>query len=462
MFREAENYLQEWFQKSERKPLLIRGARQVGKSTLVKLFSKNNKVKLLEINLEKNLQLEPLFKKFEVAKLLKEFESICGQNIEKNTLIFIDEIQAIPEALHCLRYFYEERPELPIVSAGSLVEFALTSKKISFPVGRLEYLFLGAMTFHEFLLASGETQLANELRKFKIGDYLAITAHQKLITYFRDYLLVGGMPEAVKGFITERNFQKISQIQLNLIQNYQDDFSKYAQSESLAEMVRVFRQIAGQVGEKTVYTKIDRELKVIKIKNYLDLFAKAQIISRCFYSAGDGLPLSASEDSRKFKTFMLDVGLLCNLKNITDLSEEEIQTVKFINQGKIAEQFVAQHLCYSGDFSRQPELYYWLNEGRTQNSQIDFILSSSGKILPIEVKAGAAGSMKSLFYFCALKKIKTALRFDLNPPSVFKAKHSITLPGEKAEDVEVEIVSLPLYLAGEAQRLTDSFLSKER
>lgn len=458
MFREAEIYLFEWFKRTDRKPMLIRGARQVGKSTLVKRVSEHNRIKLVEINLEKNLHLEPLFRKFEISKLLKEFESSCGHPIDKSCLIFIDEIQAIPEAIQCLRYFYEERPELPVVSAGSLVEFALTRKNISFPVGRLEYLYLGPMSFNEFLLARNEDNLSKELRSFTISNYLSLTSHQRLVSLLREYLLIGGMPEVVKSYSTHGSLSKVSEIQLNLIQNYQDDFNKYAQQEGLAEMVRVFRQISGQVGEKTIYSKIDRELKAIKIKNYLELFAKAQIVSRCFYTAGEGLPLAASEDLRIFKTFMVDVGLLCNLKNIRDLSENELQSVKFINEGRIAEQFIAQHLSYAGGWARQPELYYWLNEGRSGNSQLDFIFSASGKIVPIEVKSGAAGSMKSIFYFCAIKGLNQAVRFDLNQPRVFKAKHLISTPDGSSRDIKIDILSLPLYMVGELPRLLSEFL----
>ena len=228
MLRFREKSLAEWLDGSPRKPLLLRGARQVGKSTLVKEFARQRGLKLFEINLEMNRQLAGLFASFQVKKIIQELEALSnlGPLLSENTLLFLDEIQAIPEAIQCLRYFYEEYPKLPVVAAGSLVEFALTTSKISIPVGRMSYLYLGPMSFQEFLLATKREALLQRLKEYKLSDYFPEATHSQAIEALREYIVVGGMPESVSAFSTHRQFQDCRAIQSNLIQTYKDDFSK--------------------------------------------------------------------------------------------------------------------------------------------------------------------------------------------------------------------------------------------
>ena len=249
MYRLAQKDLKKWFTKTRSKPLIIREARQVGKSTLVRQFADANKLTLHEINLERHQQLNDLFKNSTVANILKELSFAIGKGAIKSTksILFLDEVQATPAVIPLLRYFYEEYPELAIICAGSLLEFTLADHNFSMPVGRVEYLFLGPMTYSEFLLAHNEHDLYELIHDYKQGDFPK-TAHERLLYRFRDYLVVGGMPEAVLVSSEKEDFESISDVHSSILETYIDDFGKYGRGSQLTRLQTVFQYVPAHIG----------------------------------------------------------------------------------------------------------------------------------------------------------------------------------------------------------------------
>jgi len=277
IYRMAENSLSAWYRKKRRKPLVIRGARQVGKSTLVRRFAEKNGLVLNEINLEQRLYLDNIFKSLDMEVILRELDALAGRRIHSpNAVLFLDEIQATPHAIAALRYFYETLPDLPVIAAGSLLEFALSNHHFSMPVGRIEYYHLGPLTFGEFLNAT-EPALAPYLSEFHPGRPVPLAAHEKLIRRQREYLFVGGMPEAVYAFVSENALPAVTDVHRSIAKTYQDDFSKYAKQKDLALMQKVFRQIPRMIGQKVKYSNISREDKSRDVRAAIDLLVKARV-----------------------------------------------------------------------------------------------------------------------------------------------------------------------------------------
>ena len=444
MKRQAEEYLKKWYTKKNRKPLVIRGARQVGKSTTVRDFARSNNIELIEVNLEKHKRLNNLFGAKDIPELCRELEYLTGSDLSSldNKLLFLDEIQAAPEAIPCLRYFREEMPGLALVSAGSLLEFTLSKHNYSMPVGRIEYLYMGPMNFIEYLKAQGEAKLIELLDNFKWEDPFSLTAHELLCSHLRDFLIVGGMPEAVNTFIHERSINDAIDIQISIIETYLDDFSKYASQSQLNELQNVFQHVPLTAGEKIKYVNINAHQPAREIKTAIELLEKAGIVIRVNHSDATGLPLKAGMNQKQFKLYFMDVGLLNNICGTRHLNMNLLRTTRFINEGNIAEQFIAQHLLYSGRPNTKPELYYWLREGKSNNAEVDFVVPTGGHVTPVEVKAGKSGTLKSLHQFTRTRNTNTCLRFDLNTPSRQQVEH--ILPNR--ESSQFNLISLPIYM----------------
>jgi len=447
MFRYFEKSLKNWLTSYRRKPLIIRGARQVGKSTLVRIFANNNNLSLIEINLEKYLYLDEIFKSFDMDKILKELEGISGKSFNENSLLFLDEIQATPNAIACLRYFYEEHPNIAVISAGSLLEFTLSKHNFSMPVGRVDYRYLGPMTFYEFIY-----NLYPSLTKYissseEIKNISEIT-HLKLVEKFKEYLFIGGMPEAILVYKETKKLEEVKAVHRSICDTYLDDFSKYGQNNNLLLLQKLFKSIPQKIGEKVKYSNYSKENKSLDVKNNLELLIKAKICNPVYSSDCSGIPLEANISRNSYKLMFLDVGLvnhLCglDLKSITVLDNDTL-----INKGKIAEQFIGQHLIASGDMTRSSNLNYWLRENKKGNAEVDFVTVINGKIIPIEVKAGKSGSLKSLHQFIYQKnEIKTAIRFDLNKYSKQTVSYKVNSAG-KEKEICFNLESYPLYAVG--------------
>ena len=473
MKRSQEKYLYDWYRRERRKPLIVRGARQVGKSTLVRNFASAHQLKLFEINLERHPELERNFATFNIKEIIRELEYICGQDIlnSDNSLLFLDEIQAAPSAIQALRYFYEDQPQLPVVSAGSLMEFTLAEHSFSMPVGRVEYLFMGPMIFEEFLEARQEPKLLDLIRNYNISERFPESAHTLLLKQLRDYLIIGGMPEAVKEFLkNNENPAAAFNVHASIIETYFDDFAKYAKNKELLRLRRVFNYVPAAAGEKVKYSKIDPDDRARELKHAVELLIKARVIFPVYHTRAASVPLGAGKADRIYKLYFLDVGLMNHVCGINNISAEFMRERSFINEGKMAEQFIAQHLLYLEARNKTPDLYYWLREKRKGNAEVDFLIQntaggSSGfrnnTIVPVEVKAGKTGSLKSLQRFVYEKHVDSAIRFDLNLPSFYKTNSTITDTSGGSTDsrnidkekVSFNLLSLPLYMVQQTFRL---------
>lgn len=408
MKRLALSNLKTWFNDHNSKPLIIRGARQVGKSTLVRLFSEDVGLDLIELNLEIEKLSSVEDHNFDLNKLLDEIQLKKGKIINEKTLIFFDEIQESPKLLKLLRYFYEMRPDLKVVAAGSLLEIALRSENFSFPVGRVQFLYLGPMSFREFLWATGNEILDERLSEFKFSGPI----HEKGLELLRYYLYVGGMPEAVKEYSVSKSIVKVREIQSQLIQAYAADFPKYNRRIDSDRIGRVFLGLSQMVGEKIVYTKLDPSSSSREIKRVVELLTDSRVIIKCVHSSANSSPLLGEVNDKIFKTYFIDVGLLGASLNLNIDAIDKIFKENNI-KGKMAEQFVAQHLNYCRGITASPELIYHLKDQGVQKAEVDFVIDIDGQIIPIEVKSSSKGHLKSLKYFSTSKdsilSVKTSL-----------------------------------------------------
>lgn len=440
--RASEQYLKHWFEKKRRKPLVLRGARQVGKSTLVRQFAEHQGLVLNEINLERHLPLNDVFKNLDVKQIVRELEGLLGRNILKSgSLLFLDEVQATPHALAALRYFYEELPELPVIAAGSLMEFALAEHSFSMPVGRVEYHHVSPVSFSEFLECFDPDL---EVWREAAGRFEVIPemAHQRLLGRLREYLFIGGMPEAIVEYIETGSLSEVQEVQRSIVETYQDDFSKYANRTELVRLQRIFGQIPRNIGRKIKYVNLSREERSRELKSAVELLSRAQVCQKVTASHCSGLPLSAEVSEDVYKLIFMDVGIVNYLCGGRWNDMSDATALALVNEGPLAEQFIGQHLAYL-DRSR-PQLHYWLREGRANNAEVDYVVSQGMRILPVEVKAGASGTLKSLQQFVLEKGCEQAVRFDLNQSSrmLVEAK---ARSGNSVENVCFELLSLPLY-----------------
>ena len=460
MKRLDEEIILEWFKREIHKPLVVRGARQVGKSTLVRQFAENNNINLHEINLEKNPQLDPVFKRQNINEIINEIEFITqkGKITTGQSILFLDEIQSIPSAIQSLRYFYEEMPKLHVIAAGSLLEFTLAKHSFSMPVGRIEYLYLYPVTFFEYLNAGGEKPLLDILKDYKLGDYFPISAHEKLLNYQRNYILAGGMPEALQILVSENNLEKVFTIQSQILETYRDDFAKYASGNDLMRIQRIYDFIPAAIGEKIKYVNIDPHTKARELKKAYDLLVKAGLIIPAYHSDASGIPLKATRNEKIYKSFFLDIGLINRSCGVEYISLDHLKSIKFINEGKLAEQFIAQQLLAIGRKNEKQHLFYWLREGRSSNAEVDFLIQKNSKIIPIEVKGGKTGTLKSIHQFILQKGSDLAIRFDLNSPRLESVEVKIK-QDKDFKKVRFKLLSLPLYMIEILPRLLSSLLT---
>jgi len=436
MKRFADDRLKKWIVSPRRKPILLRGARQVGKSTLVHNFAKSHNLVLNEINLERRKDLASTFATLNPSIICERLSAIFGRDVKaENSILFIDEIQAVPEAIASLRYFYEEMPELPVLAAGSLLEFALAKHSFSMPVGRIEYLHLGPMDFREFA-EEINPYLASCLDMEMIQSEKGALIHNEMMRLLRTYLFVGGMPECVLAYAETKSLQEAAAVQEQILGTYIDDFAKYANGRDLAGMQAIFRKLPINNARKVKYVNFDRDMKSRDVKSALDLFAKAKIISQVFNTDANGVPFGAEEDRDVWKPIFLDVGLMNHANGLRESFFSEVSDTDLVNEGVMAEQFVGQQLLYRKGTGELPSLHYWLREGAKNNAEVDYVVEDGMNVLPVEVKSGKSGSLRALREMMICKGLKRAVRFDANVASVQK----IAL-GE----VDYELINLPLY-----------------
>lgn len=452
--RLSERSLAAWWNARHRKPLVLRGARQVGKSTLVRQFATHQGLDLCEIDLERHLSLEKVFRSFDVDSILRELEVLSRSPIRDGTsLLFLDEIQAIPHALQALRYLYEERPSLPIIAAGSLLEFTLADHTFAMPVGRIQYMHLGPLTLKEFIAAT-EPELLPYLGGIEIDRSLPVEAHRKLLARQRQFLFVGGMPEAVDVFSQGGSLEEVSAVHRSIAETYLDDFSKYARMNDLVLLQKVFRFIPRGIGHKIKYINISRENRPREVRRAIDLLTMARLCYPVFHSSCSGIPLLAEIDEDRYKLVFLDVGLMVHLSGIDWIALSSMSETQLANEGRLAEQFAGQHLLQLSPDPGLPRLTYWMREGRSTNAEVDFVWSRGDWVIPIEVKAGLSGTLRSLHQFVLHKRPRVAVRFDLNPPGFQQVSHA-TAGARGLENIAFDLLTLPLYAIEELPRLID-------
>lgn len=417
--RIIDRYLEEWAARDVHKPVLLRGARQVGKSTAVRNLS-NKFDSFVEINFEKQPSNKDLFKNdLDVKRIVSQIAAICGKRItEGKTLLFLDEIQACPEAIMSLRFFKEDLPQLHVIAAGSLLEFALESLP-TFGVGRIHSMFMYPMTFDEFLEANGE-QLLIEARDSVAPDgQLPEPLHDKLISLLRVYMLVGGMPEVVAKWVTSHDFLQCQEIQDDIIVSYEDDFPKYRKRVDPMLLRQTLRSAASQATKKFVYSEV-AGYKTNEVKKAVELLILAGILFPVTHTAANGIPLSAEADNSYRKMLLLDTGLMLRLLNMTigDISNitSHILTssaADLVNKGIVAEQLAGLEMLHYQSPNIRHELYYWVRQAKNSQAEIDYIRASANGVVPVEVKAGTQGGMKSLWLFMREKKLTNAIRCSL-------------------------------------------------
>jgi len=389
MKRVLETKLLDWKNAARRKPLILRGARQVGKTWLVENVLAKEFDHIAKIDLEKRRDLHSHFEKdLDPRKILGYLELITGHITAGKSLLFLDEIQACPRAIMALRYFHEEMPDLHVVAAGSMLEFAFGD--ISVPVGRVQYLHLHPMTFHEYLLAiRGQPMAAHSLTSPSAVDE---TVQLSILDELRNYFFVGGMPECVKSWRDSGSMLETFNVQSELLESYRDDFSKYHPRVDNTCLDAVLSNAARSVGEQLKYTRLNDGHSGPTNRRAFDLLVKAKVLNKIPSCDPTGLPLGATANPKRFKASLLDIGLmqrLCQMPVEVELQQKDLLAMY---RGKLAEQFVAQELlAHHG-----PELYYWSREARTSNAEVDYLVVCGGTIYPVEVKSGAGGSLKSL------------------------------------------------------------------
>lgn len=396
--RDIYTNLLEWKDEEGRKPLLLRGARQTGKTYIVEQFGKNEFENIVVLNLEKDTECEKMFSNLDPKIVVEKIEFYTLQKvIPGKTLLFIDEIQYIPRAILALRYFYEEMPELHVIGAGSLLEFALIKSKISVPVGRIQYLYLYPLSFKEFLFALGHESLYDHLygkETVKVDEMI----HNMLIDLVRKYYLLGGMPKVVDEYITSGQVSKCQAIQRSILDTYTDDFGKYGSDNLHGCLKTVFLSVPSMIGRKYVYSKVDPDVKAAKLKEAVDMLVTAGVITKVKRTSASAIPLEAGVKNKYFKLLFLDIGLL---HAISGLYKDTlmISDMNAIYMGAVSEQFVGQELLAYNDPFHRTGLYYWLRESRNSSAEIDYLIQRGGNVYPIEVKSGSVGRMKSMAIF---------------------------------------------------------------
>lgn len=411
--RHVDEHLRNWKDASRRKPLLIRGARQVGKSTAVRELGRSFKY-FVEINLEKQQSLRSLFT--EDIDVRKTCEKLSGTLsipiIPGETLLFIDEIQTSKEAIMSLRYFKEDYPELHVIAAGSLLEFTLEELP-SFAVGRIRSLYMYPFSFDEFLMAQGLEMTVDFKRKASCKEPLPQKAHNDLVEQLRSFYLVGGMPAAVTEWIETRSYLEVAHVHQDIIDTYQDDFAKYKKRVSPVILQQVLRSTALQVGNKFVFSKAIPDTKSMVIKDALHLLSLAGLVHPVVHTAANGLPLGAEENSSYTKYLFFDLGVM---QTMLDIPADKVLTtdeVDFVNKGGASEMFAGLEMIKYSDCFCKAESHYWQRLEKKSQAEVDYVCAINGNVLPIEVKASTSGGMQSLWIFLREHRLHDAIRTSL-------------------------------------------------
>ena len=436
MRRNIEKDLVEWKNQGDCNPLIIRGARQVGKTYLIENFGKKYFTNFVTVNFEYQPRLKMVFNSLNPMDILNRLELIFKTEIVPGeSLLFLDEIQECPAAILALRYFKEKLPDLHVIGAGSLLEFILNSPDFRMPVGRVAFLHLYPFSFGEFLAACGNSRLRDYLANITLADKIDPLIHDECLQLLKQYCFLGGMPAVLKSYIKNKNFLKSQNILSTIIEGYRNDFGKYAKRANYTLLQHLFEKVPQLVGERFKYAKVSHEVRSREIKHALKLLNQAGLIAHIYASSGSGLPLGALINERKFKILFLDVGLLqraCGLDEETFLQDDLLK----INAGAVAEQFVGQELISQGNPYQKNSLFFWVRDKKYSEAEVDFLFATSNQIFPIEVKSGKTGTLKSLRTFINDNNLPFGIRVSESPLSLYD-----------------QVLSVPLYMVEQLPRL---------
>jgi len=445
-YRTILNEFEKWANRKNRKPLIVRGARQVGKTTAVELFSKQ-----FDQYIYLNLELEEDKKIFQQQRDINDLlEAIFFIKNKKRkagkTLIFIDEIQMVPEAVAQLRYFYEQAPDLYVIAAGSLLE-SLISRHINFPVGRVEFCVMYPLSFQEYLIATGEEEALKLLKNIPIPDY----AYNRLLKLFNRYTLIGGMPEVVGTDADTRDVQQVLPIYEGLLVSYIDDVEKYASNQSMARIIRhIINQAFYEFGNRITYKGFGRSnYRSREMSEAFQLLEKTMFLKLVFPTTQTGLPVL--EDRKKSpKLQLLDTGLV---NYYTGIQKEMFQAddISQFYEGRIAEHIIGQELLALNSSLLQ-KLNFWVREKKQSNAEVDYVITYHDKLIPIEVKSGSTGRLRSLHQFIDLAPHNLAVRFYSGKVQIDNIQTINKKP--------FYLLNMPYFLVGELERYLDWFIKQ--
>lgn len=441
MRRDILYALEQWRHSEIRKPLLVRGARQVGKTYVVESFGESHFGNMVTINFELQPKYKACFADLDPFRITDAISVMSKQEITPGkTLLFLDEIQACPEAIVALRYFKEKYPDLHVIAAGSLLEFTLRNERLSMPVGRIQSFYLKPMSFKEFLEARGYHKLLDAFANVDLETPLHAAFADEAETLLREYFITGGMPEVVANFVESRQLNQCQIIQAGILDTYRTDFGKYANVSRQKYLEKIFEKAPGMVAQQFKYSMIDSQMKARDLKMALDDLEDAGVLHRVYSTAASGLPLITHINEKKFKTLFLDVGLV---QQASGLEAELLMQKDLIqvNRGQLAEQFVGQELlAYSQNFNKA-NLFYWDRNKPTSTAEVDYVINVDDAIIPIEVKSGKTGSLRSMQLFLDNRSLSLGIRASLKPLS-YKNR----------------VLSVPLYMLHELTRLIKTVL----
>jgi uncharacterized protein len=427
MKRLIDHYLLEWKQSLYRKPLLLRGARQVGKTYAVRQLGKTYK-SFVEINFEITRNAKAIFERdLEPDRIIRELFLITRKKIiPGKTLLFFDEIQETPLVLTALRYFYEKLPELHVIAAGSLLDFTIQS--VGIPVGRVTSLYMYPLSFFEFLCACGYEMLAEEIMPGTYHGQLGDVVHRQLLILFGEYCAIGGMPEAVMLWKNTKNPELCFTMHHALIDTYRQDFGKYAEKFQIKYLATLFNAIPRFLGTKFKYSAIEGDYRKRELAPCLDLLVTAGVVHSVMRSAGNGVPLGAEVSFEHFKLILLDCALSqailgLDLKAWFLTAEQE-----FVNKGAIIEALIGQELLAYAHPAHKSHLFYWTRNAPGSEAEVDYLITDQGKVIPVEVKSGAGSTLKSMHMFLeSHKNAPYGLRFSTQNYSIHEKIHSYPL-----------------------------------
>ena len=448
MKRDIDIKLLEWKDSSRRKPLIIRGARQVGKTTAVNIFSKNFE-NYIYLNLELKRDSELFDNNLEISDLIQLITLTKKIQIKKGkTLIFIDEIQENSNAIEIMRYFYEDSPEYYVIGAGSMLEIMIGENQISFPVGRVEYRFMYPLNFKEYLIASGNKQSIDLYNQVPIPNFVV----KEMLDLFQKYTMIGGMPEIIKNYFLQNDANQLNIYYESLITSYNDDIGKYTNNKTMNNIIKhTSESTPSEAGKRIKFQGFgNSNYKSREISEALKILQRAMLV-KLIYPTTNITPPMIPNKKKSPKLQYLDTGLLNYSLGLQSYFFSNDNLHSFY-QGILAEHIVTQELI-AKDLKFKSNVHFWVRELKQSNAEVDFVLQYKSYLIPIEVKSGKSGTLRSLHQFIDMSEHDYAVRLYAGELNIQETK----TPSGKA----YKLLNLPYFLAGKIDEYIEWFIMKD-